>query len=74
MHRHEHVPLPALTAAMLQMLDDGLADVAGQREPFALVGLAVDDDQPGAPIEIVDRSRETSTARNPSCASRSRTA
>ena len=44
MHRQEHAPLPALAAAMLQMLDDRLADVAGQRELVAPVGLAVDDD------------------------------
>jgi hypothetical protein len=54
MRRHEHAPLPALPAAMLQMLDDRLADVAGQRELVALVGLAVNDDQSGTPIEIVE--------------------
>jgi hypothetical protein len=39
---------------MPQMLDDGLADVAGQRQLVAPVGLAVDDDQPRPPVEIVE--------------------
>ena len=53
---------------MLQMLDDGLADVAWQRELFALVGLAVDDDLPGVPIEIVEpQSRDFDGAQPQPC-------
>ena len=38
---------------MLQMLDDRLADVAGQRKLVAPVGLAVNDDQPFPEAELV---------------------
>jgi hypothetical protein len=54
MHRHEHAPLPDAAAATPQMLDDRLADVAEQRQLVAPVGLAVDDDQPGTPVEIIE--------------------
>lgn len=39
---------------MPEVRDDRLADVAGQRELVAPVGLAVDGDLPGAPIEIAE--------------------
>jgi hypothetical protein len=42
---------------MPQMLDDRLADVAGQGQLVGPVSLAVDDDLPGTPIEIAPRSR-----------------
>jgi hypothetical protein len=68
MHREEHAPAPALTARCFKTLDDGLADVAGQRELVALVGLAVDDDLPGAPIEIVEpQSRDLDGAQPQPC-------
>jgi hypothetical protein len=50
------------------MLDDRLADVARQRELVAPVGLAVDDDLPGTPIEIVEpQTRDLDRAQPQPC-------
>ena len=74
MHRQEHVPLPALTAVMLQMLDDRLADVTRQRELVASVCLAVDGDLPRTPIEIIELQSRDFDRAQPNRASRSSTA
>lgn len=53
MDGHEHPPLPVPAATLLQMRDDRLADIAGQRQRVASVGLPVNRDLPGTPIKVL---------------------
>lgn len=54
MHRQEHAPFPVLVATVFQMGHDPLAEIAGQRQLVTSVGLPIDGDLSGTPVDVLE--------------------
>jgi hypothetical protein len=53
----EHRTTPAVPTRVTQARDEGLSDLAGEREPIRLAALAMDRQLPSTPVDVVERER-----------------
>ena len=67
----KHVPVSGRGTAVAQVVDQRLADVNREREPFVLLALAAHDHLPGPPVEILEQQPRDLAAAQPHPGARS---